>query len=94
MALGFLAHGYATHEFEVTEDRLGVYLPVSFYIPFLTFLLSTNLCFQLFYYMRHFNLYTSHVNGCYRLNTSTTRKVMVKDRTHGNTTQDFADPST
>lgn len=28
MALGFLAHGYATHEFEVTEDRLGVYLPV------------------------------------------------------------------
>ena len=29
MALGFLAHGYATHEFEVTEERLGVYLPVS-----------------------------------------------------------------
>ncbi|KAI9613573.1 hypothetical protein H4Q26_010180 [Puccinia striiformis f. sp. tritici PST-130] len=28
MALGFLAHGYATDEFEVTEDRLGVYLPV------------------------------------------------------------------
>lgn len=28
MALGFLAHGYATGEFEVTEDRLGVYLPV------------------------------------------------------------------
>ncbi|OCH86854.1 Het-C-domain-containing protein [Obba rivulosa] len=27
MALGFLAHGYATHEFEVTEERLGVYLP-------------------------------------------------------------------
>ncbi|KAJ3487794.1 hypothetical protein NLI96_g3276 [Meripilus lineatus] len=27
MVLGFLAHGYATHEFEVTEDRLGVYLP-------------------------------------------------------------------
>ncbi|KZO91064.1 Het-C-domain-containing protein [Calocera viscosa TUFC12733] len=27
MALGFLAHGYATSEFEVTEDRLGVYLP-------------------------------------------------------------------
>ncbi|EJC98232.1 Het-C-domain-containing protein [Fomitiporia mediterranea MF3/22] len=27
MALGFLAHGYATNEFEVTEDRLGVYLP-------------------------------------------------------------------
>lgn len=27
MALGFLAHGYATQEFEVTEDRLGVYLP-------------------------------------------------------------------
>ncbi|KIK67402.1 hypothetical protein GYMLUDRAFT_37517 [Collybiopsis luxurians FD-317 M1] len=25
--LGFLAHGYATHEFEVTIDRLGVYLP-------------------------------------------------------------------
>lgn len=31
MALGFLAHGYATHEFEVTEERLGVYLPVSFF---------------------------------------------------------------
>ena len=29
MALGFLAHGYATNEFEVTEERLGVYLPVS-----------------------------------------------------------------
>lgn len=28
MALGFLAHGYATEEFEVTEQRLGVYLPV------------------------------------------------------------------
>ncbi|KAG8745998.1 hypothetical protein FRC10_006337 [Ceratobasidium sp. 414] len=28
MALGFLAHGYATAEFEVTEERLGVYLPV------------------------------------------------------------------
>lgn len=28
MALGFLAHGYATKEFEVTEERLGVYLPV------------------------------------------------------------------
>ncbi|PPQ80232.1 hypothetical protein CVT26_012030 [Gymnopilus dilepis] len=27
MALGFLAHGYATHEFEVTAERLGVYLP-------------------------------------------------------------------
>ncbi|TDL18750.1 Het-C-domain-containing protein [Rickenella mellea] len=27
MALGFLAHGYATGEFEVTEERLGVYLP-------------------------------------------------------------------
>ncbi|KAI0642699.1 heterokaryon incompatibility protein Het-C-domain-containing protein [Trametes meyenii] len=27
MVLGFLAHGYATNEFEVTEDRLGVYLP-------------------------------------------------------------------
>ncbi|KAF9071751.1 heterokaryon incompatibility protein Het-C-domain-containing protein [Rhodocollybia butyracea] len=25
--LGFLAHGYATHEFEVTVERLGVYLP-------------------------------------------------------------------
>ncbi|SDA01330.1 BZ3500_MvSof-1268-A1-R1_Chr10-1g02585 [Microbotryum saponariae] len=25
MALGFLAHGYATGEFEVTDDRLGVY---------------------------------------------------------------------
>ena len=22
------AHGYATHEFEVTPERLGVYLPV------------------------------------------------------------------
>ena len=22
------AHGYATHEFEVTVERLGVYLPV------------------------------------------------------------------
>jgi hypothetical protein len=28
MALGFLAHGYATAEFEVTEARLGCYLPV------------------------------------------------------------------
>ena len=28
MVLGFLAHGYATSEFEVTEERLGVYLPV------------------------------------------------------------------
>ncbi|KAJ7033651.1 heterokaryon incompatibility protein Het-C-domain-containing protein [Mycena alexandri] len=27
MVLGFLAHGYATHEFEVTVERLGVYLP-------------------------------------------------------------------
>ncbi|KAF5393285.1 hypothetical protein D9757_000600 [Collybiopsis confluens] len=27
MVLGFLAHGYATHEFEVTVDRLAVYLP-------------------------------------------------------------------
>ncbi|KAI0281811.1 heterokaryon incompatibility protein HET-C [Russula aff. rugulosa BPL654] len=27
MALGFLAHGYATEEFEVTIERLGVYLP-------------------------------------------------------------------
>ncbi|KAI5455097.1 hypothetical protein NCC49_002368 [Naganishia albida] len=27
MALGFLAHGYATAEFEVTKDRLGCYLP-------------------------------------------------------------------
>jgi hypothetical protein len=26
--LGFLAHGYVTEEFEVTEERLGVYLPV------------------------------------------------------------------
>ena len=24
------AHGYATHEFEVTEERLGVYLPVGY----------------------------------------------------------------
>lgn len=28
MVLGFLAHGYVTDEFEVTEERLGVYLPV------------------------------------------------------------------
>ncbi|PWN19006.1 Het-C-domain-containing protein [Microstroma glucosiphilum] len=27
MVLSFLAHGYATGEFEVTEERLGVYLP-------------------------------------------------------------------
>lgn len=27
MVLGFMAHGYATGEFEVTVDRLGVYLP-------------------------------------------------------------------
>ncbi|TEB34401.1 Het-C-domain-containing protein [Coprinellus micaceus] len=27
MALGFLAHGYATNEFEVTFERLGCYLP-------------------------------------------------------------------
>jgi hypothetical protein len=27
VALGFLAHGYATHEFEVTAERLAVYLP-------------------------------------------------------------------
>ncbi|KIY69310.1 Het-C-domain-containing protein [Cylindrobasidium torrendii FP15055 ss-10] len=27
MALGFLAHGYATNEFEVTPERLGCYLP-------------------------------------------------------------------
>lgn len=27
MVLGFLAHGYATAEFQVTDDRLGVYLP-------------------------------------------------------------------
>ncbi|KIJ38953.1 hypothetical protein M422DRAFT_33009 [Sphaerobolus stellatus SS14] len=27
MVLGFLAHGYATSEFEVTPERLGVYLP-------------------------------------------------------------------
>jgi hypothetical protein len=26
------AHGYATHEFEVTEDRLAVYLPASLYL--------------------------------------------------------------
>ena len=25
----YKANGYATHEFEVTPDRLGVYLPVS-----------------------------------------------------------------
>lgn len=28
MVLGFLAHGYATEEFQVTPERLGVYLPV------------------------------------------------------------------
>lgn len=28
MVLGFLANGYATGEFEVTAERLGVYLPV------------------------------------------------------------------
>lgn len=28
MALAFLAMGYGTGEFEVTEERLGVYLPV------------------------------------------------------------------
>lgn len=28
MVLGFLAHGYVTDEFEATEERLGVYLPV------------------------------------------------------------------
>ncbi|CBQ72977.1 related to Het-c heterokaryon incompatibility protein [Sporisorium reilianum SRZ2] len=27
MMLGFLAHGYATAEFQVTDERLGVYLP-------------------------------------------------------------------
>ncbi|RSH91209.1 hypothetical protein EHS25_009508 [Saitozyma podzolica] len=27
MVLGFLAHGYATSEFEVTKERLGCYLP-------------------------------------------------------------------
>ncbi|KAF8889646.1 heterokaryon incompatibility protein Het-C-domain-containing protein [Infundibulicybe gibba] len=27
MVLSFMAHGYATHEFEVTPERLGVYLP-------------------------------------------------------------------
>ncbi|KAJ1029194.1 hypothetical protein NDA18_002822 [Ustilago nuda] len=27
MVLGFLAHGYATAEFQVTDERLGVYLP-------------------------------------------------------------------
>jgi hypothetical protein len=27
MVLGFLAHGYATEEFEVTKERLGCYLP-------------------------------------------------------------------
>ncbi|KAF9525082.1 heterokaryon incompatibility protein Het-C-domain-containing protein [Crepidotus variabilis] len=27
MVLGFMAHGYATHEFEVTAERLGCYLP-------------------------------------------------------------------
>ena len=28
MVLGFLEFGYATGEFEVTEERLGVYLPI------------------------------------------------------------------
>ncbi|KAF9225961.1 Het-C-domain-containing protein [Gyrodon lividus] len=28
MVLGFMAHGYATEEFEVTEQRLGCYLPI------------------------------------------------------------------
>ncbi|CDZ97898.1 Heterokaryon incompatibility Het-C [Phaffia rhodozyma] len=28
MALGFMAMGYATEEFEITKERLGVYLPV------------------------------------------------------------------
>ncbi|GBE88758.1 Het-C-domain-containing protein [Sparassis crispa] len=28
MVLGFMAHGYATDEFEVTPERLGVYLPI------------------------------------------------------------------
>ncbi|EAU89396.1 heterokaryon incompatibility protein HET-C [Coprinopsis cinerea okayama7 len=28
MVLGFMAHGYATNEFEITEERLGCYLPV------------------------------------------------------------------
>ncbi|KAF8068741.1 heterokaryon incompatibility protein HET-C [Lyophyllum atratum] len=28
LVLGFMAHGYATHEFEVTPERIGVYLPV------------------------------------------------------------------
>lgn len=32
MVLGFLAHGYATGEFEVTEARLGVYLVSQFSI--------------------------------------------------------------
>ncbi|KAI6040956.1 heterokaryon incompatibility protein Het-C-domain-containing protein [Pisolithus marmoratus] len=27
MVLGFMAHGYVTEEFEVTEERLGCYLP-------------------------------------------------------------------
>jgi hypothetical protein len=27
MVFGFLAHGYATEEFEVTKERLGCYLP-------------------------------------------------------------------
>ncbi|KAF9781333.1 heterokaryon incompatibility Het-C, partial [Thelephora terrestris] len=28
VVLGFMSHGYATEEFEVTRERLGVYLPV------------------------------------------------------------------
>ena len=30
--LGFLAHGFVTDEFEVTVERLGVYLPVFIFI--------------------------------------------------------------
>jgi len=38
MVLGFLAHGYATDEFQVTEERLGIYLPVrhDLFHPFLS----------------------------------------------------------
>jgi hypothetical protein len=44
MALGFLAHGYATGEFEVTDERLGVYLPTEHMCVslFLSFSLSSS----------------------------------------------------
>jgi hypothetical protein len=43
---GWQAHGYATHEFEVTAERLGVYLPVSsLWFVFLS-VTSCNRCTQ------------------------------------------------